>query len=140
MAAFSSGTRPSSVTYTPPVRAAMVLNRRNRDCHTRQRRRQSGHGIRASRLSVDDLSAIGSLDLRETTRLLTRRVVHFATELVERKVPTHTVFYSWQFDLPNTVHQGLIGDCIQRALKELRGDEVSKLDLCLDRDTSGKRK
>lgn len=52
-------------------------------------------------------------------------------------MPTHTIFYSWQSDLPNSVNRSFIEDCLQRALKGLRADEELKLDPCLDRDTSG---
>jgi hypothetical protein len=50
---------------------------------------------------------------------------------------THTIFYSWQSDLPNSTNRGFIEDCLQRSLKEVRADEDLKLDPCLDRDTSG---
>ncbi len=46
-----------------------------------------------------------------------------------------TVFYSWQSDLPNATNRGFIGDCLERAIKELRADPKLKVDPCLDRDT-----
>lgn len=52
-------------------------------------------------------------------------------------MPTHNIFYSWQSDLPNPVNRGFIGDCLERAIKELKSDEKLELDPCLDRDTSG---
>ncbi len=42
----------------------------------------------------------------------------------------HTVFYSWQSDLPNSVNRGFIKDALQKALKELGRDDVT-----LDMDT-----
>lgn len=48
-----------------------------------------------------------------------------------------SVFYSWQSDSPNSVNRGFVGDCLERALKDVRGDEELRLDPCLDRDTSG---
>ncbi|WP_299618275.1 hypothetical protein [Pelagibius sp.] len=35
---------------------------------------------------------------------------------------TETVFYSWQSDLPNNTNRGFIGDCIDRAIKNLHVD------------------
>jgi hypothetical protein len=52
-------------------------------------------------------------------------------------VATHTIFNSWQSDLPNSTNRGFIEDCLLRAIKEVRADEELKLDPCLDRDTSG---
>lgn len=52
-------------------------------------------------------------------------------------MPSHTVFYSWQSDLPNSVTRGFIEDCLERAFKQLKSDEELELDPCLDRDTSG---
>ena len=46
-----------------------------------------------------------------------------------------TVFYSWQSDLPNSTNRGFIGDCLERAIKELRADPNLQVDPCLDRDT-----
>ncbi|MBI1903658.1 MAG: hypothetical protein HYS13_21355 [Planctomycetia bacterium] len=54
-----------------------------------------------------------------------------------RTSESHTVFYSWQSDLPNSTNRSFIEDCLERAIKELRADEHLKLDPCLDRDTSG---
>src|ERR1043165_1253907 len=44
---------------------------------------------------------------------------------------THTIFYSWQSDLPNSTNRGFIEDCLERAMKELRADEDLKLDTCV---------
>jgi hypothetical protein len=52
-------------------------------------------------------------------------------------MPTHDIFYSWQSDLPNSTNRGFIEDCLNRAIKEVRGDEQLKLDPCLERDTRG---
>ena len=46
-----------------------------------------------------------------------------------------TVFYSWQSDLPNSTNRGFIGDCLERAIKDLNADPDLKVDPCLDRDT-----
>jgi hypothetical protein len=57
----------------------------------------------------------------------------------EAPVPTPqslaTIFYSWQSDLPNSTNRGFIGDCLERAIKELRADPNLRVDPCLDRDT-----
>ncbi len=50
---------------------------------------------------------------------------------------THTIFYSWQSDLPNATNRGFIEDCLCRAIKDIKADEELKLDPCLDRDTAG---
>ncbi len=50
-------------------------------------------------------------------------------------MPTQTIFYSWQSDLPNPVNRGFAEDCLHRALKELQSEEELRLDPCLDRDT-----
>lgn len=50
---------------------------------------------------------------------------------------THTIFYSWQSDLPNSTNRGFIEDCLGRAIKEVKADEELELDPCLDRDTAG---
>ncbi len=52
-------------------------------------------------------------------------------------MPTHTIFYSWQSDLPNSVNRGFIEGCLDRAVKALKSDDGLKLDPCVDRDTSG---
>lgn len=52
-------------------------------------------------------------------------------------VATHTIFYSWQSDLPNSTNRGFIEECIERSIREVRSDEELKLDPCLDRDTAG---
>ena len=66
------------------------------------------------------------------------QVKQVTTQLVNGDLmPSHTIFYSWQSDLPNSVNRGFIEDCLQRAIKELQADEGLKLDPCLDRDTSG---
>lgn len=50
---------------------------------------------------------------------------------------THTIFYSWQSDLPNSTNRGFIEDCLGRAIKEVKADEELELDPSLDRDTAG---
>jgi hypothetical protein len=50
---------------------------------------------------------------------------------------THTIFYSWQSDLPNSINRGFIEDCLRRAIKDVKADEALELDPCLDRDTAG---
>jgi hypothetical protein len=48
---------------------------------------------------------------------------------------TITIFYSWQFDLPNSTNRGFIADSLERAIKELKADPGLQVDPCLDRDT-----
>ena len=50
---------------------------------------------------------------------------------------THTIFYSWQYDLPTSINRRFIEDCLERAITELHSDAELSLDPCLDRDTSG---
>ena len=50
---------------------------------------------------------------------------------------SHTIFYSWQSDSPNSTNRGFIQDCLERAIKEIQEDDELTLDPCLDRDTSG---
>ena len=59
------------------------------------------------------------------------------TEARQRQItsPATTVFYSWQSDLPNSTNRGFIGDCLERAIKELKADPSLTVDPCLDRDT-----
>jgi hypothetical protein len=52
-------------------------------------------------------------------------------------VPTHTIFYSWQSDLPNTCTSGFIQDCLEEAIKQIQADEELKLEPSLDRDVKG---
>lgn len=52
-------------------------------------------------------------------------------------MPTHTVFYSWQSDLPNPTNRGFIQDALERAAKEIRKDEEIGIDPSIDRDTQG---
>lgn len=52
-------------------------------------------------------------------------------------MPTHTVFYSWQSDRPNSFNRGFIEDCLTKAMKLISSDDELQLDPCLDRDTSG---
>ncbi len=52
-------------------------------------------------------------------------------------MPTHTVFYSWQSDLPNTTNRGFIQDALERAAKEIRKDEEFGVDPSIDRDIVG---
>ncbi|NES69836.1 MAG: nucleotide-binding protein [Okeania sp. SIO2D1] len=46
-----------------------------------------------------------------------------------------TIFYSWQSDLPNPTNRGLIGDAINKAIKNIRKDDSIKVEPVLDRDT-----
>ncbi|HEY2412398.1 MAG TPA: hypothetical protein VGI40_09160 [Pirellulaceae bacterium] len=48
-----------------------------------------------------------------------------------------TIFYSWQSDLPNSTNRGFIGDCLEKAIKELRAEGSLGVDPALDRDTQG---
>src|SRR5262245_38295219 len=48
-----------------------------------------------------------------------------------------TIFYSWQSDLPNSTNRGFIGDCLERAIKELRAEGSLGVEPALDRDTQG---
>lgn len=48
-----------------------------------------------------------------------------------------TIFYSWQSDLPNSCNRGFIQDCLESAIKDLRGDPFFKNSIVIDRDTSG---
>lgn len=52
-------------------------------------------------------------------------------------MPTHTVFYSWQSDLPNACNRGFIQDCLEDAIKQIQIDEELELDPSLDRDIKG---
>jgi len=52
-------------------------------------------------------------------------------------MPTHTIFYSWQSDLPNACNRGFIQDCLDEAIKQIQTDEELKLDPSLDRDVKG---
>jgi hypothetical protein len=73
--------------------------------------------------------------------VLVQRPVLYAERLWQRIIrlamATHSVFYSWQADLPNSTNRGFIQDCLERALDQLRSEEDLKLDPCLDRDTAG---
>lgn len=53
------------------------------------------------------------------------------------EMPTHTVFYSWQSDLPNPCNRGFIQDCLEDAIKQIQADEGLEIDPSLDRDTIG---
>jgi hypothetical protein len=48
-------------------------------------------------------------------------------------MPTHTIFYSWQSDSPNSTNRGFIEDCLERAIKELKRDDLG-IDPTIDRD------
>ena len=50
---------------------------------------------------------------------------------------THSVFYSWQIDRPNSTNRGFIEDCLERAIKEIHADEQFSIEPCLERDTAG---
>lgn len=52
-------------------------------------------------------------------------------------MPTHTIFYSWQSDLPNICNRGFIQDCLEDAIRQIQADENLELDPSLDRDIKG---
>ena len=47
------------------------------------------------------------------------------------------VFYSWQSDLPNSTNRGFIHQALERAAKDIKGDETISVEPVIDRDTSG---
>jgi hypothetical protein len=52
-------------------------------------------------------------------------------------MPTHTIFYSWQSDLPNACNRGFIANCLEDAIKQIQVADRLALDPSLDRDTQG---
>lgn len=55
---------------------------------------------------------------------------------VQSAAPPFVIFYSWQSDLPNSTNRGFIGDCIERAIKQLNQIPLA-VEPSLDRDTKG---
>jgi hypothetical protein len=53
------------------------------------------------------------------------------------EVPRHSVFYSWQSDLPNSTNRGFLENCLERAIKLIGTAAELNLDPALDRDTRG---
>lgn len=49
----------------------------------------------------------------------------------------HTIFYSWQSDLPNATNRGFIEQALERAAKGIRTDETIEVEPVIDRDTAG---
>jgi hypothetical protein len=52
-------------------------------------------------------------------------------------MPTRTIFYSWQSDLPIATNRGFIQEALERAAKDIRSDEEIGIDPSIDRDTQG---
>ncbi len=50
---------------------------------------------------------------------------------------THTVFYSWHYDLDNSTNRSFIEDALHRAAKEISRDEEFEIYPTIDRDTQG---
>jgi hypothetical protein len=50
---------------------------------------------------------------------------------------THTIFYSWQSDLPNNTNRRLIEQALESAAKAIRSDETLAIEPVIDRDTAG---
>jgi hypothetical protein len=50
---------------------------------------------------------------------------------------THTVFYSWQSDLPNNTNRGFIQRALERAAENIKADDTIQIEPVLDRDTDG---
>ena len=49
----------------------------------------------------------------------------------------HTIFYSWQSDLPNPTNRNFIQNSLESAIKDLKSDGSLTVDPVLDRDTTG---
>ncbi|HEY1376485.1 MAG TPA: hypothetical protein VGF55_06805 [Gemmataceae bacterium] len=49
-------------------------------------------------------------------------------------MPTHTVFYSWQSDLPNATNRGFIQDALERAARDIRKLPNGEFDIVLAAD------
>lgn len=47
------------------------------------------------------------------------------------------IFYSWESDLPNNTNRGFIQNALQKAVKELKQQNVIGLEAAIDRDTLG---
>jgi hypothetical protein len=46
----------------------------------------------------------------------------------------HSIFYSWQSDLPNRTNRGFIGDALERVARDASGEDTLVM---IDRDTAG---
>lgn len=51
--------------------------------------------------------------------------------------PASTVFYSWQSDLPESMHRSLIETAVERAVKVIRSDGSLTVDPRVDQGTQG---
>lgn len=49
----------------------------------------------------------------------------------------HTIFYSWQSDLPNPTNRGFIQTALERAVKSLAADDSLNVQPVVERDTQG---
>src|SRR5438105_94039 len=49
----------------------------------------------------------------------------------------HTIFYSWQSDLPNASNRGFIQTALERAGKALSADDALNVQPVIERDTQG---
>lgn len=49
----------------------------------------------------------------------------------------HTIFYSWQSDLPNPTNRGFIQTALERAVKSLAADDSLNVQPVIERDTQG---
>src|SRR5438309_1310313 len=49
----------------------------------------------------------------------------------------HTVFYSWQSDLPNNTNRTFIQTALEHAAQAIRSDESVDVEPVIDRDTDG---
>jgi hypothetical protein len=56
-------------------------------------------------------------------------------EKVETESRKVTIFYSWQSDLPNSTNRGFVGQCLDRAIRDLHAEGELAVDPCVDRDT-----
>ena len=50
----------------------------------------------------------------------------------------HTIFYSWQSDLPETDNKSYIGSCLSKALKKLKKDVDFSIEYVIDRASNNK--
>ena len=74
--------------------------------------------------------------LSEVKRLIPKEALSIkAPTVADVAASSATVFYSWQFDLPNSTNRGFIEDCLERAIKELKAEGQLRVEPCLDRDT-----
>ncbi|WP_306640706.1 hypothetical protein [Sanyastnella coralliicola] len=49
----------------------------------------------------------------------------------------HTIFYSWQSDLPNSSNRGFVKSCIEKSIRRFRESSKSEFPIELDHDTRG---